>query len=386
MRIIKRYGGWIPTVLGKLSFTKIGSSYRNNYGIAIISNGIIKTSDGLFSNILKYFSYKKPKAALYILLATSRGGLSNVGALEGVVYLYPARYSSPFVLGATCKRFALYAFDGERKLREGHFNADEHIKLVEEIITDLYNLDLCASGDFTLKRNGEFYLTVTDGYIEKYKYDDVLTIAKQMYNSVRNSVHTHKHHKDSVDNIITIHEIENCSDSSWKPQVQYSLVRRVIDKHAEKNELAQSEALGVSAYLKAFDDSVYKSDKIRDKEKYLTDGSLKYPLINNLDKSIEASIKRGAVYRSLHAVAASVILAYIAVLAVLKQINYIGDRLFVILLIFVIVSWLVFWYRHLVSIWLRFYEKIASYRLLIFMAFLFFVISILILIREYLPL
>ena len=369
------YVGWIPTVLGKLSFTKIDYSCRNSEGVAIVAVGSLLTSDRSFAALLRYFSRKKPKALRYVIMAQKIGGWSGIGEVEGYIFVFPEIYKFPFCFHQSVEKFWRKALRAKSDLKNYCKNKKvrEHIDKVLESIEDMKSFCErsvgCIYAKFMLKRNGEFHLILPDAVIDKYVAENMeddkgLTIAKQLYNCVRNTLHAHKHHRESVDNIVTISLYDESDSSSWKAQVQYSLVRRIIGKHAEKNELAQTEALGISAYLESFNYSVYDYDKRKDEGDLLSDGSLRIPFLPAFNKSAKASMARFDIRRNRWEALLIFLLtylgAYFAAAQVIPALK--GKMVSVISFLAVLAFSIVFYKRHE----LRYIRKFLEYKVFLY--------------------
>jgi hypothetical protein len=261
---------WVPTVTGQLSFTVIGRTDWPNRCVFVSKlaserpEGAVYVQDrfthdyslpfvGLSDSWLDFIFRKFPpwsstmtsgsQSFFCLVDKPDTETLGDVNEISGSIIPVPwNEFSSVSV----------------KRARERVVSAPSSIDISElqtEIVRDLKGL-APISAKFSLKRNGEFYLSVEKiedtedaGYGFGLISDSNLRrCAAQCYYFIRDIAHNHQHHDGKNDLIVRLHE----KNDDWKRQVYFDLFRNVIHFKRIKTEFHITNASGILAYSETF--------------------------------------------------------------------------------------------------------------------------------------
>jgi hypothetical protein len=292
--------GWVPTVLGALSFRSIGQAtfpsrakYANisslTYGPAgaaarhlrrrvILAFQSRNTSDDFFSRLTNFGQ----RNSLYFVLWADTDPTTDIGSksLRGEIFVF-----------ATKERWKERARVRTRniidRLNDLSLSADG--SRLEQALTDfdgeasLLRKDCSFHVEFGLLRNGEVFfsdLRFVDEHVQNASLEDASLLnydlnerlVNQCFFFLRDLAHNHQHHAPDCDTMITLQRYDPSKPDDWKRNIAYALQYHVIDSKRRQEKSAMADAIGILAYRSAFIDSVNfgNSDGIPD-DKHLRD-------------------------------------------------------------------------------------------------------------------
>ena len=261
---------WVPTVTGQLSFTVIGRTDWPNR-CAFVSRLTTKTPEGAVYVQHRFtHDYSLPfidlnDSALDFIFkrfwpwrsTTTSGSQSffclvdkpvaeisgDINEISGSIIPVPLNEFS----AASVKRARERVVNGSGAVSLG--------ELQSQIISDLNGLAPIMA-KFSLKRTGEFYLSIekaNDTNVMEYGFGSVSDVnlrrcAAQCYYFIRDIAHNHQHHDGKNDLIVRLHD----KNADWKRQVYFDLFRNVIHFKRIKTEFHITNASGILAYSETF--------------------------------------------------------------------------------------------------------------------------------------
>jgi hypothetical protein len=268
-----KYAGWIPNVLGRLSFT----TYRSQ----LLGNA---PSDNV--NFVFEIERRDLLDTIAFLSANNKVGKYLQEFVAQKVFSISGKFLFIFVAEFDERNDAL---KGEvRIIAEAlHDNAVTEIKCVSREIAS----DFKKAHDFiddkspevvsgwgywktsvSIARSGE--VCIDTGLIsdnpQSRENDSV--IAEQVYYFLKDLFHNHQHHDANSDSIITVSAINEKNPDAWIDSVHHSLFRAIIRYKRYQTERQISKSLGILAYTKAFEKTFKNTARIKNFEtNYLRD-------------------------------------------------------------------------------------------------------------------
>ena len=331
--------GWVPTVLGALSFRSIGQStfpsrakYANISVLfddkgstagqrlrrrVILAFQSRNTSDDFFSSLRNFFGGEK---AFYFVLRAHTDPSVGIGAerLHGEIFVF-----------ATKEQWKTYARTRTReiidRLNELSLRADK--SPLKQTLTQFDNEAAALRKDcsfhvkFGLLRNGEVSFgelqfvdrDVQEGSEQSAKelnYDLDEHLVNQCFFFLRDLAHNHQHHAPDCDTLLTLQRYDRDNPANWKKNIVYALQYHVIDSKRQPDKSGMADALGILAYRSAFIENVF-GEKSKD-----------IPNDEHLRDSLRARIEDEPVPARLFASLQTMLSMYaifIALLAILLQ-------------------------------------------------------------------
>jgi hypothetical protein len=261
------YKGWIPTVVGRLSFRSIGSIsfpdrhiYRNiafSHSTGrqrfIISYQRRKLSDGIFPLITGPLLGESGEFFFVLSASTNISTTPYASRLTGTIFAF---------IKPTWSR-------ARQKLRE--FIADDRASITfSEFDLELRrrNADLMSQSDFhvnfELERNGfvQFSIpTVNNNSILDQNEENERNIVNHCYFFLRDMCHKHQHHNPRSDTLLTVLKVEDeAEDNTWKRHILYSLLYHVVQYKRRAKSQVQAQARGIISYTRTFERLAHLED------------------------------------------------------------------------------------------------------------------------------
>jgi hypothetical protein len=337
--------GWVPTVLGALSFRSIGQATfpsRAKYAnISVLADGggsesapqlrrrVVlafqsrNTSDDFFSSLSNIFGGK----AFYFVLRAHTDPSVSIGSerLHGEIFVF-----------ATKEQWKTHARTRTReiinRLNDLSLRADK--SLLKQTLTEFDNEAAALGKDctfhvkFGLFRSGEVSfgnLEFGDQDVqeeslqapEKLNYDLDERLVNQCFFFLRDLAHNHQHHAPDCDTLLTLQRYDPDKPDDWKKNIVYALQYYVIDSKRLHDKSAMADALGILAYRSAFIENVF-GEKSKD-----------IPNDENLRDSLRARIEDEPAPGRSFASAQTILSMYaifIALMAILLQPVVDGDE------------------------------------------------------------
>ncbi|WP_208984721.1 hypothetical protein [Stappia sp. TSB10GB4] len=250
------YIGWIPTVSGRLAFSEFGISDNPTQSITssfvtIKERHIITYQKRYLSDvIIPIFSYSREVHDFLGLLIFNRTGklwftcsatyISQDDALEGVIGLFDKE---------------TWRDTTEAEVRELQSALRKCDGSAEASISDFVNIAteralFCAK--YSVARNGTFRIAkignVLPSCSENGASDEELCL--QCYYYIKDNLHTHKHHSERTDSILSLYADDDSID--WKMGTLYSIYRKIIARRRSGSVVDFIEGLGVLSYAESF--------------------------------------------------------------------------------------------------------------------------------------
>lgn len=292
------FKGWLPTITGKLSFSRI-QSHKATSGYIEVYNTFDYVRRDIVA-IQKRWSFDAPISAklfdkfgkrsehqFFILRANddvAHMPSSNMATknpdfvedkhalLSGKIFIYMplnARLrrtqvdKSKTSLHETILKFnkkVQSAKIARRRIPDANFEVDQLVR--QGSIRDIFivvNFSLLRSGEAKFeveRRNGKLSPSLTDN-----------KICNHAYFFLRDLIHRHYHHEAKSDNTLKTHPASN-DDYTWRRNTLYGLVRLALIARQENNPEKCKNALGIVAYAKAFQDHLARWCYVNDYEDY----------------------------------------------------------------------------------------------------------------------
>lgn len=248
-----RFSGWVPTVVGHLSFSSIGESIYPSRSLKVMVGRQL-----VFLQVRDLLDFVAPMRAETPLgnffqefIANHVVGVSGKFAfvfsgdisddresLSGTIFMVPVKNSSRKI-----KEISDTIKIRNEDLSE---NADGEIELPD------ISGNSCAKAEFSLSRTGRLDLKVECLNESQSTDEEVLeVIANQFFYFVKDNSHVHQHHDPTHDAITSV----SCTDAenTWAKDTQYALYRAVIRYKRYRSEKALFRASGILAYTKSFE-------------------------------------------------------------------------------------------------------------------------------------
>ncbi len=252
------YDGWIPNVLGRLSYSIAGQSGSPS---RIVFEGDLEDAG------INFICYQKRN-----LSDTSVPFLSE--------WPWPRLLVDRYVYGKDGRFYFACYLTYDKVADELHGRAYCFVRSEWErpkaalrvAMTTLHDAHLGTPFDFInsvdarvshhahaacslrIRRNGHITLemlrTPQDNQLLMFR-DAEQAFASQLYFFVRDLLHTHKFHSRTTDRILDVYR-----DAGWQHRVNYALARKSIRLRRNAKALALHRSLGILSYLKSFRSSV----------------------------------------------------------------------------------------------------------------------------------
>ena len=260
------YISWIPTVAGRLSYRHIGNT--NNSGRSFYENAFFDNEEG----------------GSRIILGFQERDLSDAYFKTFIHYIFGLTGDFLFAFACTNKSAdmevegELFIFvSDEKKKKYARSVLKYNIDCLRGAKSSLiYNSGLESLGDakfhlsdscdisisFCLERTGEIRFSQPEfrdtklklntlQYADENNSDFNKWLADQAYFFIRDMTHTHQHHANSTDTIITTQHI-TAIDSEWRKNIIYSLYYHAISLKRRTSYIHLVQAEGILAYAESF--------------------------------------------------------------------------------------------------------------------------------------
>lgn len=301
--------GWVPTVLGRLSFSRIGDEFQKNTVVATVPSqtgtsaifgsrrrieryafswlewlwgGRVEITDYAFflepvDAELPYPNKISPKhgAACPVVLK-----MTPHGALKGTVY-FTRSGINPFFGGAAVKAQALLrdsavtAFKDTSQIRQSYRLSRRRTEAAWRLMRQQFmarkKYENFGQADVLLLRTGECRITLNEDLQSlllgvKLAGESVQIVTFQNFNrmfledaatgvflSIRDVVHKHYHHKSSSSVDEAVSRTNLTDDISWRTQTLNGLMRMCLVERRGGSVISLRNAQGILAYVDAFD-------------------------------------------------------------------------------------------------------------------------------------
>ena len=290
------YKGWIPNVLGNLSFKLIGHSGHpfpftssvkedkdklllyciqkripNDYQIPVPVSG--KLYLYISSFIARLFRKENIESAYIMLSSGQHDETGTVQTISGTIYHILKKTQS-----AQKKSF--------NTILSHKKNSDDN-KFKELLEQEAFFI--C---DISINRQGICELTARKADESKYSSDPVenkktiKALIDQSYYFIKDAFHSHKHHNHSEDSLISTHLIDDSADS-WSDKTLKNLYRYILHQRS----LLNREILGIFCYIRTFEQIINLETKETQKNLFDRTISLEQ-LENSVKTAIEAKEKK----------------------------------------------------------------------------------------------
>lgn len=259
-----KYAGWIPNVLGRLSFTTYRSQLLGN-----VSGDRVD----------------------FIFEIEQRDLLDTIAFLSanGTVGRYLQEFVAQKVFGISGKFLFIFisefnedndALEGEVRVVAEAFHSDaiNEIKCVPHEVTldftkthrfiDKNSPEILGNPGYwkaavSIERSGEVRIDTGLSTDDPQSRQNDSVIAEQIYYFLKDLFHNHQHHDPNSDSIITVTRTEDNNPDLWIDQVHHSLFRAIVRYKRYQTEKQISKSLGILAYTKAFEKTLSKKGRIK---------------------------------------------------------------------------------------------------------------------------
>lgn len=229
------YKGWVPTITGRLSFSKIGTgdfprkpktwreTLPSERRIVVMQSRLTSDANLIFQPLSKLLNIAFDECGSFEFVLIARSNHHE-----------KYEYISGFVL--------IFKEDKKRLLSKALEGICSH-DLFQKV-SNFSQFDPICKSEFRLSRNGKIVIS-TD-----LSDDEEAIVSPQIYFFIRDVVHKHQHHEDTSDTILEVYKDD--AEFVWKRETQYALFRYIIESKRGKKAETFIRALGVSAYAESF--------------------------------------------------------------------------------------------------------------------------------------
>ena len=333
------FKGWIPTVLGALSFRSIGqatfpsrakyaniSVLFNDEGSAagqqlrrrvILAFQSRNTSDEFVSSLRNFFGRKKE---FYFVLRAHTDPSVGIGSerLHGEIYVFAKKkqwktnaQARVYSIIDRLNGFSLRA--DQSPLKQTLTQFDEEPAKLSKDCTFHVKFGLLRSGEVSFGDLEFSNQEVGEGSrqaAQERNYDRNERLVNQCFFFLRDLAHNHQHHAPDCDTLLTLQRYDGNNPNEWKKNIVYALQYYVIDSKRLHDKSAMADALGVLAYRAAFIENVIgKRSKDIPNDEHLRD---------SVRARIEDEPAPGRLFASWQTIL-SVYAIFIAMIAILLQ-------------------------------------------------------------------
>ena len=274
------YVGWVPTIVGRLSFSIAGHTshptraiYENvadtndRYLLCYQKRRCLDSSIPIFKALFSSAVLGQKSDFRFLCVAKAKNSAKVADAdMHGDIYLF-YKHKNYFVRDDKSKGWCAVEADIKNMQRElsetasrDLTNLSNQFDIINPKIQALGNQFALLKVSFTLKRNGIVYFSFPneEKLIEMRRSltnfsscspQIKKTICAQFYFFLKDLVHTHQHHHPTTDTIIDLHEN---IDDRWIYETIRGLYRRVLSFKRSKDSTSYLQARGVLTYIKAF--------------------------------------------------------------------------------------------------------------------------------------
>lgn len=274
------YKGWVPTVVGHLSFTSFGDTEypttSRRYGYWARFCIVQKRS-------LLDVTYPLPRLGRFGFWLRERISRTLFSLSGDIVFVMIGQWSEgKNQLDGQIFAVPQIEIDEDKhrfltkiaNLPKGPALSPTHLSDFSEYVSELA-LKSCR---FTLFRSGEALIDTANILGGSFEREIDHLFASQFYYYLKDCFHKHQHHDATHDAIVPLFPATSSDDTSWVRQTQYRLFRHIVRFKRYRDQNTLYRASGVLAYARAFEKIFQGSNEIQD---FFTD---------ELDKSL--SIRR----------------------------------------------------------------------------------------------
>ncbi len=249
------YYGWIPNVIGRLSFSFSGlssfpsrvvfSSNLRNSGrffagfqrrdLSDTSIPVISRSKTAKRFIDRHF-YGKTGDFYFLCLMKAR---EDSSAIQGKVFVYERSEWKNFRCEIRKRISEVERLDDNSTCLENYFDGT--------IVGDIF-----ISSKFLMQRDGSINIDIIKAPDHSEFNEQPGNInhasAAQIYFFIRDLFHTHKFHSPDTDTILDVYK----NDKNWKADVNYALARKAIALRRQETPSSLRRCIGIVSYLESF--------------------------------------------------------------------------------------------------------------------------------------
>jgi hypothetical protein len=256
------YYGWIPSILGQLSFSLIGSSIKSGNGrLAAGPLTRLRGQNDADRVLLIYqdqwtgdSAFIPPKWAIW--LSRKFGNMGD--NFFNTVVLLGHRPVGPDALTQRPMTGVMFSIVPGKLPHVGQ--NDEYAAIARRL-----HAAASITAPFKLERSGiVMFCRPAVKTSSKLTEDEVANeqqeAASRMFFALKDFVHVHQHHEDEDDIIIRLKQVKARSDFDWAKQILFSLYRyivgqkqRIHDRPPREMHTVSSDLLGVLAYTRTFE-------------------------------------------------------------------------------------------------------------------------------------
>ena len=292
------YVGWIPTVLGNLSFKSVGlSDYPYPFHISCLENDstgeillkclqkrvppdyqipLIPLPDRVYLNFCSFIADKIFQENIEnSFLIIGEGKVDDTGTVQhinGHVY----RFSKTKLLDQRLVYSKLINLV-QGKSESTNSNLEEYIK--EEAF---------FSCDFKLDRQGICELSnpsiLKDGMNLDIDEKQIRRIVNQCFFFIKDAFHSHKHHDKSEDTLVGIHTKKDEYGNYWSEHILKGLYRYILTQRS----VLDKNSLGIFSYIRTFNKIIENSTELKKASTLFS----RTVALDELEKSITIQIEK----------------------------------------------------------------------------------------------
>ena len=250
------FSGWVPTVIGRLSFTAIGCGkhpshcWKKEDGDRFV---IMQCRD-LLDVILPFAGNSVASGFLRELISKN-----IIGKSGRFLFVMTADISND---GENCFGYVyLVPVAENRKLRKklrAWFRHDGDMSAWGAEYEESISKAAKYTAKYDLQRGGRAIISPQNSSHDSISERDQEHFANQVFFFLKDISHVHQHHDSTHDAITEVTKLESDQDEKWIHQTRNSLLRAIIRYKRFRNEKALFRSAGILAYLKSFQE-IYKT-------------------------------------------------------------------------------------------------------------------------------
>jgi len=249
-----KYTGWVPSVIGRLSFT----SYKSKLTGRSANNRVDWVFELEVRDLLDTIALLPP--------ASSAGRFFRehiAQSIFGISGRFMFAYISVFdekndrLTGQVHVISEALQKDAVRQLKTVTSSDIESYSAGLAFLTERSPETIGTNGYWAasvdIYRSGQVNIdTKANSQLPAARHDDKV-IAEQIYYFIKDLFHNHQHHDPKSDSLISVCEVTSFDDNSWIGSVHHALFRSVIRYKRFQTENHISKSLGILAYTEAFE-------------------------------------------------------------------------------------------------------------------------------------
>ncbi len=294
-----KYKGWIPCVLGNLSFkllglsaypfpflTKVKENDDGSLNLYCLQSRIpadyqlpIPLPKSLYLKLCSRIARKYLKEnieSIFLLKAsgTIEPETNSIQKITGRVYIFTKDFDKFSEQRSIFKKLSSFEFESESESEEAFE------KWLENNNAFSCNIDLNRQGICEFEATSANASTFSESHSENVA--TIQDLVSQCFFFIKDAFHTHKHHNNTEDTLVSVTKCDG-SDQLWADNTVKSIYRYVLNQR----KLFNKNSMGIFSYIRTFI-RIMKKNKIPEQNMLIE----RTVALEELERSIEVEIEQ----------------------------------------------------------------------------------------------